>query len=163
VGRYPGRFEAEKMRLEGYMVTPVTPWEDASGGEAVECHEERCSARLTWDGATGGYDLRVQYFDQNNGGSRFRVWVGNQLVGEWLADDHLPTAKLDGSSSTRHTIGGVALRTGDEIRIEGMPDGGELAAIDYVEIQPRGRGAAGTAGLRHSRAVRLRSVFTPSD
>jgi hypothetical protein len=28
------------------------------------------------------------------------------------------------------------LRPGDEIRIEGVPDGGEPAAIDYVEIQP---------------------------
>ncbi len=163
VGRYPGRFEAEKMRLEGYMVTPVTPWEDASGGQAVECLEKRCSASLTWDGAAGWYALRVQYFDQNKGVSRFLVWVGNQLVGKWLADDHLPAAKLDGSSSTRHTIAAVALRPGDEIRIEGVPDGGELAAIDYIEIQPRGREATGTAILRHSRAVRLRSVFTPSD
>jgi hypothetical protein len=30
----------------------------------------------------------------------------------------------------------VALRAGDEIRIEGIPDGGETAALDYVEIQP---------------------------
>jgi hypothetical protein len=28
----------------------------------------------------------------------------------------------------------VALRPGDEIRIEGYPDGGEGAPIDYVEI-----------------------------
>ena len=28
------------------------------------------------------------------------------------------------------------LRHGDEIRIEGIPDGGEPAAIDYIEIVP---------------------------
>jgi hypothetical protein len=33
-------------------------------------------------------------------------------------------------------ISGIALRGGDEIRIEGMPDGGETAALDYVEIRP---------------------------
>jgi hypothetical protein len=30
----------------------------------------------------------------------------------------------------------VQLHQGDEIRIEGTPDGGELAALDYVEIEP---------------------------
>ena len=27
-------------------------------------------------------------------------------------------------------------RPGDEIRIEGMPDGGETAALDYIEVRP---------------------------
>jgi hypothetical protein len=31
---------------------------------------------------------------------------------------------------------GVALRPGDEIRIEAVADGGENAPIDYVEINP---------------------------
>ena len=30
----------------------------------------------------------------------------------------------------------VPLRPGDEILIEGVPDGGEAAALDYVEISP---------------------------
>lgn len=136
VGHYPGRLEAEKMTLEGYTVTPVTPREDASGGEAVECHKAKCSAQFTWQGARGRYDLGVRYFDQNNGVSHFRLFVGSLLVGEWDADDHLPTAKVDGSSSTIRTFAGVALRMGDSIRIEGKPDGGERAAIDYVEIEP---------------------------
>ena len=43
--------------------------------------------------------------------------------------------KIDSSSSTRRTISGIALRKGDEIRIEGTPDGPERAALDYVEIR----------------------------
>ena len=35
-------------------------------------------------------------------------------------------------------ISGIALHKGDEIRIEGIPDGGETAALDYVEIHPAG-------------------------
>ncbi|PYV16756.1 MAG: hypothetical protein DMG21_10630 [Acidobacteria bacterium] len=86
--------------------------------------------------------MSVRYFDQNNGVSHFRLWVGRRLIGEWAADDHLPTAKVGGSSSTRRTIAGVRLRTGDPIRIEGVPDGGEAAAFDYVEIQPEAAGPA---------------------
>jgi hypothetical protein len=28
------------------------------------------------------------------------------------------------------------LRPGDEIRIEGIPDGSETAALDYIEVAP---------------------------
>ena len=41
---------------------------------------------------------------------------------------------LSSTSSTRRLISGVALRPGDEIRIEGKPDGMDLAGLDYVEI-----------------------------
>ena len=54
---------------------------------------------------------------------------------EWAAADRVPTRKIDSSSSALRAIERIALRPGDEIRIEGTPDGGETAALDYVEIQ----------------------------
>ena len=134
VGNYPGRFEAESMSLEGYTVTPVKPWEAASGGTAVECLKSRCSAEMRYEGAPGWYTLRVQYFDPEGGVSHFRLWIGNQLVDEWAARDHVPTGRIDGSSSARRTVSGLALRPGDMIRIEGAPDGGDPAALDYIEL-----------------------------
>jgi alpha-glucuronidase len=134
VGRYNGRVEAESMTLEGYTVQPVTPWEAASGGQAIACAAPECTASLRYDGAAGWYTIRIQYFDQNNGASKFKLWVGKQLIDEWIAGDHLPTRKIDATSSTRRVISGVSLRPGDRIRIEGRPDGDEVAAIDYVEI-----------------------------
>jgi alpha-glucuronidase len=136
VGRYPGRFEAESMALDGYKVTDVTPWEAASGGKAIQCPAAKCTATLRFTGAPGWYTIRVEYFDQNDGVSHYRLQVGTQTIDEWAAADRLPTRKLDGGSSTRRTNPGVALRTGDEIRIEGIPDAGERAAIDYVELLP---------------------------
>jgi alpha-glucuronidase len=138
VGHYPGRYEAESMALQGYTVRDVTPFEDASGGKAVVCPAAAgaCLATLKFDGNAGWYNLRVEYFDQNNGASRYRVWIGKQLVDEWTADLSLPrTFGLDSTSSTRRLIPGIALRPGDEIRIEGRPDGGEPAGLDYVEIE----------------------------
>jgi alpha-glucuronidase len=136
VGNYPGRVEAESMILDGYTVQPVKPWEAASGGKAIVCARDQCTASMRYDGTPGWYTLHVQYFDLNNGVSRFRLWVGNQLVDEWTAADHLPARKIDGSSSSRRVIAGVALRPGDQIRIEGRPDGRETAALDYIEILP---------------------------
>jgi alpha-glucuronidase len=142
VGRYPGRVEAEAMQLEGYLVRDVEPAEDASGGQAVACSEgiAVCSASYSFKGAAGWYTLNVEYFDQNNGVSHYALLVNGQKIDSWDADLHLPTALLDSTSSTRHTIGGVALRPGDTIRIEGHPDGGEAAALDYIGIHSEAEG-----------------------
>jgi alpha-glucuronidase len=136
VGHYPGRFEAETMSLEGYTVRDITPAEDASGGKAVACPAgtASCAATLKFTGDRGWYTLRVEYFDQSNGTSHYRVLLNQQPVDEWTAALRLPTVRLDSTSSTRRTIGALALRPGDEIRIEGTPDGQEPAALDYVEI-----------------------------
>jgi alpha-glucuronidase len=136
VGHHPGRIEAEAMKLEGYTVSDIKPWETASGGKAITCPQTKCTAELRYDGDPGWYELRVQYFDLSGAASHFRLWVGAQLVDEWSASDHLPARKLDSSSSTRRVISGVALRPGDQIRIEGSPEGREPAPIDYLEIVP---------------------------
>ncbi len=136
-GNHPGRFEAEAMSLEGYAALQVKPWEAASGGTAVACGRPKCAATLRYQGGAGGwYTLRVQYFDQNGGAAQFRVSIGSQLVDEWVARDRLPTREIDATSSARRTVGTFALRSGDEIRIEGIPDGSEPAALDYLELAP---------------------------
>ena len=134
VGHHAGRVEAESMSLTGYVVKPVTPWESASGGKVVECSAATCAASFTYAGEPGWRSLVVQYFDGLDGASHFRVRIGGQVVAQWVADDHLPTRKVDSSSSSRRVVPGLALRNDDEIRIEGEPDRGETAALDYVEI-----------------------------
>jgi alpha-glucuronidase len=136
VGNHPGRVEAEAMMLEGYTAVDVQPWEAASGGKAVSCPITQCAASTRYNGVPGWYTLRIQYFDQNNGAARYRLRVGDQVVDEWVAAARVPSTKIDGSTSARRTVGGIALRAGDSIRVEGMPDGGETAAFDYIEILP---------------------------
>ncbi|MGH9505213.1 MAG: alpha-glucuronidase family glycosyl hydrolase [Terriglobales bacterium] len=135
VGNHPDRIEAEAMRLQGFAPIDVDPWENASGGKAIECREESgCVATFRFERAAGRYEMDVQYFDQNNGASKFRVLVGDRKVDEWVANDHLPATRPGGDSSSRRRIRGLELRPGDEIRIEGIPDGGEHAAFDYIEL-----------------------------
>ena len=66
-----------------------------------------CTASLKFTGEPGWYTLRVEYFDQANGVSHYRVWVGKQLVDEWAADLRLPTDPaglhlLDAPHDLRH-------------------------------------------------------------
>jgi len=135
VGNYPGRIEAEAAKLDGYKVIDVTPWESASGGKAVECASARCSATFVFRGAAGVYQIRIRYFDQNNGIAHFRALIGDRVISEWAAADRVPSRRIDSSSSALRAIEKIVLRPGDEIRIEGTPDSGESAALDYIEIQ----------------------------
>src|SRR5262245_46615920 len=58
-GTSTGRVEAESMSLSGYVPTSVTPWEAASGGKAVECNNNRCTASFKYNGDSGWRDLIV--------------------------------------------------------------------------------------------------------
>jgi alpha-glucuronidase len=136
VGHYPGRYEAESLKLDGYTVKEIVPWEGGSGGKGVACAAATCSASMRYDGAPGWHTVRIQYFDQMDGASRFRLSVNGQVIDEWTAAGRIPTRQMDSSASTRREIAGVALRAGDEIRIEGTPDGSEPAGLDYLEILP---------------------------
>jgi alpha-glucuronidase len=136
VGNYPGRIEAESAALVGYAVRPVTPPEAASGEKAVECSAASCTATFKYSGESGWRDVVVRYFDVNSGVAKFRVKIAGQLVAEWSATDRVPSRRVDSGSSARHVVEGVMLRPGDEIQIEGIPDGGETAALDYIEVLP---------------------------
>jgi len=134
VGNYPGRIEAESMRLNGYAAVDVTPWETASGGKAVVCERRaECSAAFTWQKPDGCYDLAVQYFDFKNGASRYTLKVAGHAIDQWAADAALPDNRMNGNTSTRHTVHDVALHRGDVVQLIGRPDDGEPAPVDYVE------------------------------
>lgn len=136
-GHFPNRIEAEAMQLQGYGPVEVTPWENASGGKAIECQQSQgCSASFPFTRVAGRYALDIVYFDQKNGESKFRVFVGDKLIDHWTADDQLPSTKIGADSSKRHRIDGLELHPGEQIRIEGIPDRDEHAALDYVELTP---------------------------
>jgi alpha-glucuronidase len=134
IGAHPGRTEAEAMTLEGYQPQDVVPWEAASGSRGVACQAERCAARFTFTGAAGWYEVITQYFDQRGGVASFELWLNDQRVDAWRADDHLPSARLDAHTSTWRRTRGIALRPGDTLRVIGVPNGDDAAAIDYVEV-----------------------------
>jgi alpha-glucuronidase len=141
VGNYPNRFEAENMQLDGFEPLSVKPWETASAGQAAECTDSngKGSITLKFEGKSGWYDLHLRYFDENDGDSQFKLLVAGQVVDQWKADDTLPDDDPNGHTSTRHETARVALRPGDEIRIEATPDGSEGAAVDYLEVEAVGK------------------------
>ncbi len=86
--------------------------------------------------AAAPYTVEVEYFDQDNGQSRFRLSINGRQIDAWIADGDYPSTRPDGSTSTRRVIRNVTLRPGDQVRIEGIPDAGERAPLDYIRIVP---------------------------
>ncbi|MBV9625404.1 MAG: glucosiduronase [Acidobacteria bacterium] len=136
-GHHPDRIEAEAMQLgRGFTEVAIAPPENASGGKAVQCMAQQCTARFRFQGRGGWYEVDVQYFDMPGGSARFQLLVNSQMVDQWTADDRLPARTLGGDSATRRWVHGVALRPGDELRVVAIPDGLDPAALDYIEIRP---------------------------
>ncbi len=137
VGHYPDRVEAESMRLLGYQKIDITPSENASGGQGTTCpsSEETCTAEFTFNGSPGWYTVNVQYFDENTGAAQFRVLVNEQTVDAWTADLWLPSSEPNGDTSVRRSVRKIALRPGDRKRVEGAPQAGDGAALDYIAVE----------------------------
>ncbi len=164
VGVFPGRTAAGAMRLEGYTLADIAPWEAASNGQIARLAPgAKGAASFNFTGAAGRYDIAVQYLDQASGQSKFTLTVAGKPVDAWVADyDVAYTTPQD--TSTRRLVRGVTLATGNEIRLEGEapaaaqrgggrgaggPGGGgrgprgaggggvgEGAAFDFIEITP---------------------------
>ena len=164
-GHFPDRTEAESMKISGYQTFDISPAENASGAKAVQCvpPAQKCKASFEFSRPSGEYEIDVQYFDMPAGNATFRLTVNGQSVDQWIANDHLPARTLGGDSSTRRQIENVRLKPGDEIRIEGTPDGKDPAALDYVSIHSQVELAAGrlpipvflTSEQDHERTLKL--------
>jgi alpha-glucuronidase len=128
------------MKLSGFAPRPVTPWETASNATSVTCQVTTgCSAQYEYKGASGTFDIAIAYFDQSDGASKYRLLIGEREAGRWTANRDLPHVESNGHTATRTTLRGIRLATGDILKIEGMPDAGEPAPLDYVEIVPAAR------------------------
>jgi len=77
--------------------------------------------------STPGNDRKLEKYERNH---------PCNANASWATDAVLPSRQPHGDNSTRHIARGVALKPGDVIRIEGTPNGLDVAALDYIELQP---------------------------
>lgn len=146
VGNHPYRIEAEAMKLDGYRLYDVSPFEAASGFKCIVTKDNSTTGTATAvldKVKTGRYDVAVNYYDMAIGNSTWELYVGRERVAKWKGDleyniGHAPSPYIDGHSATRITFKGVNIKRGSTLKIVGRPDGLEPAPVDYISILPEG-------------------------
>ena len=132
------RYEAEELTLDGYQVETVKN-SGASGGKHISikgASENKGSATGTFEGEAGIYQVKVGYFDENDGQSKAKVAVGGEST-SFTFDKDLPDSWTKPASKTsRIAIEEVQLESGDTFKIEGVSNKGEFARFDYIEFSP---------------------------
>ncbi len=140
VGHYPNRIEAESMQPDGYTAVDVTPWETASASKAMVCNRAApCTLTARPGRPAGNYAIGVRYFDLRTGTAQYELLLNGKSLAHWTAEATLPPAAvdphLDGSTSTRFVVPDVRLKPGDSLTLRGIPNQGEPAPVDFIELE----------------------------
>lgn len=87
----------------------------------------------TFVGESSTYDIHIQYGDEPDGSSTFRLYVDHVLIDEWVADDYSGGSWIDWRT---RIIADVKVNRNAEIRIESNKNNGENGRVKWVEIVP---------------------------
>jgi len=90
------------------------------------------SAKLTFEGAAGTYDLQLDYIDEDDGCSTIAICRNQDVLLEFKLD------QPGGVSRLKKVIPSVELKPGDVIRIDAKQDGDEFCRIYGLELLPKG-------------------------
>ncbi len=138
INNQPLRYEAEELTLNGYKVETVKN-SSASAGKHISlkgASDQKGSATGTFEGETGTYQVKVGYFDENDGQSQAKITVGEEST-SFTFDKDLPDGWVKPASKTSLiAIEEVELESGDSFKIEATSNKGEFARFDYIEFSP---------------------------
>lgn len=124
------RIEAESMTLNGYEKESN---QYASGGYCIKTSKSG-TAEACYIGEDKIADISITYFDENDGTAKYKLYVNDEIAGEWSADKDLGSANPDDKSKTVQTIKNISLKKGDIIKLEGSLGKYDPARVDFIEI-----------------------------
>ena len=133
-----GVTEAEDLELVAYVVE-VNPGLNPSGGELIRLENPgpaTGTATGQFAGNAGTYDIDIGFFDEGDGVSTWTLLINGQSIGTFFG------SAGNGAGIPRTQTFTVQLEDGDTIAVQGERDQGELARLDFVDIQPVVPGSA---------------------
>ena len=132
----PLSVEAEDMVLDGYQTYSHPSASDGSYVSLANTPGSSGSISYVFEGGSGIYDMEVGIYDEDDGQAVFNVYVNNDLVGTYTADEDSGSGGIGKRNLTSFQLQGVAINNGDTVRIEGTADGTEFARIDKIDFTP---------------------------
>lgn len=114
--------EVEEMKLDGY-----TPFEEELVEEWGVQTDGEGRASYAFDEASGNYDIRITYFDEEDGKSRVTLLVAGRERATFRLDE-------DTDCWRWRKFGNIRVNKGDTITLVGKADREEQARLDYIEF-----------------------------
>jgi len=140
---FPGdslRIEAENLNLSTYRTESNNSASENSmislkGGSPLESG----TASGTFEGTTGLYDIKIAYFDENDGDTAHATFsINGQTIDSWIFDD--PSTGSAGAAASSLIIRTVAqnifIQNGDIFELSATESNKEHARIDYIDFVP---------------------------
>lgn len=116
--------------LRSFVEVQDGAWFKASGDKVV-CGEAGVGTlSAEWRGGRVKADISLRMFDESDGKGCYRLYINNVLQRTLIAD-----ANTD--ALVNHPLGTFDLNTGDQLRLELLPEGGESCRTDGILITVR--------------------------
>lgn len=116
--------------LRSFVEVQDGAWFKASGDKVV-CGEAGVGTlSAEWSGGRVKADISLRMFDESDGKGCYRLYINNVLQRTLIAD-----ANTD--ALVNHSLGTFDLNTGDQLRLELLPQGGESCRTDGILITVR--------------------------
>ena len=134
--------QAEDMQLGGeYRVEKIGA---ASGGEVISLrggnNDDVGTANFDFTGSTGTYDLKINYFDENDGVGQLTIDQGSDRLISFQMNKQLGSSLANEQTMTSMEISDIFVSKGDNFRIEGieqgLPNTAEHVRIDSIQFIP---------------------------
>ncbi len=135
--------EAEDMLLTGKYRVEGNQF--ASGEKVISLrggnNDDSGAASFEFNGNDGKYDLKVTYFDENDGVGQITIKQDSKTLKSFQLDRQLGSSLPDEKTRTTVEIDDVDISNGDEFTIEGIEQGNKRTAehtrIDKIEFIPQ--------------------------
>lgn len=115
------------LGLRSFVEVQDGSWFSASGGKVVCGEAGPGTMSAEWRGGAVKADIALQLFDESDGAGCYKLFVNEELRGDFAA-----TANAD--SLVTVPVCTTTLETGDQLRLEISPEGGESCRTDFLRI-----------------------------
>ncbi len=119
--------EAWTKGLQSFIEVQDGSWFKASGNRVVGGEAGVGTLNAVWRGAQVKANVALRMFDESDGRGHYRLYI-NDVLKSTISADANTDALVD------HPLGTFELNTGDQIRIELLPEGGESCRTDGILI-----------------------------
>lgn len=120
--------EAEARNLSGYQA------ENEGAHSFIAATGSTATARFRFSLPSGYFDIDIRYLAEQIGQNTYSLYVDDNQIVAWLGKDRDDQWHML-SEQRWHVPKKIRINTGDEIRIEALPENGSRVILDYIQFR----------------------------